>query len=36
MRRMIVIASALLLLTLLGIAWWESRRVKPVRVDPHA
>jgi hypothetical protein len=31
---MIVIASALLLLTLLGIAWWESRRVKPVALIP--
>jgi hypothetical protein len=34
MRRLIVIASALLLLTLLGIAWWESRRVKPVALTP--
>ena len=34
MRRMIVIASALLLLTLLGIAWQESRRVKPIALIP--
>ena len=34
MRRLIVIASALLLLTLLGIAWWESRGVKPVALIP--
>jgi hypothetical protein len=34
MRRLIVIASALLLLTLLGIAWWESQRVKPVALTP--
>jgi hypothetical protein len=34
MRRLIVLASALLLLTLLGIAWWESRRVKPVPLTP--
>ena len=34
MRRLIVIASALLLLTLLGIAWWENRRVKPVALTP--
>ena len=34
MRRLIVIASALLLLTLLGIAWWESRRVRPVALIP--
>ncbi len=34
MRRLIVIASALLLLTLLGIAWLESRRVKPVALTP--
>jgi hypothetical protein len=34
MRRLIVIASALLLLTLLGIAWWESRRLKPVALTP--
>jgi hypothetical protein len=34
MRRLIVIASALLLLTLLGIAWWESRRVKPIALIP--
>jgi hypothetical protein len=34
MRRLIVIASALLLLTLLGIAWQESRRVKPAALTP--
>ncbi len=34
MRRLIVIASALLFLTLLGIAWQESRRVKPVALTP--
>jgi hypothetical protein len=34
MRRLIVIASALLLLTLLGIAWWGSRRVQPVALAP--
>jgi hypothetical protein len=34
MRRLIVIASALLLLTLLGIAWWESRRVRPIALIP--
>jgi len=34
MRRLIVIASALLLLTLLGIAWWESRGVKPIALIP--
>ena len=34
MRRLIVIASALLLLTLLGLAWQESRRVKPVALTP--
>ena len=34
MRRLTVIASALLLLTLLGIAWWENRRVKPVALTP--
>ena len=34
MRRLIVIASALLLLTLLGIAWWESRRVTPEALTP--
>ncbi len=34
MRRLIVIASALLLLTLLGIAWQESHRVKPVALIP--
>jgi hypothetical protein len=34
MRRLIVIASALLLLTLLGIAWWESRGIKPVALTP--
>ena len=34
MRRLIVIASALLLLTLLGVAWWESRRPKPVALIP--
>ncbi len=34
MRRWIVIASALLLLTLLGIAWLESRRLKPVALTP--
>jgi Cytochrome c554 and c-prime len=34
MRRLIVIASALLLLTLLGIAWWESRAIKPVALTP--
>ena len=34
MRRLIVIASALLLLTLLGIAWWENRRPKPVALTP--
>jgi hypothetical protein len=34
MRRLIVIASALLLLTLLGIAWWESRRVQPIALTP--
>ena len=34
MRRLIVIASALLLLTLLGIAWLENRRVKPVALTP--
>jgi hypothetical protein len=34
MRRLIVVASALLLLTLLGIAWWESRRLKPVALTP--
>jgi len=34
MRRLIVIASALLLLTLLGIAWWESRRPTPVALTP--
>ncbi len=34
MRRLIVIASALLLLALLAVAWWESRRVKPVALTP--
>jgi len=34
MRRLIVIASALLLLTLLGIAWWESRLPRPVALTP--
>jgi hypothetical protein len=34
MRRLIVIASALLLLTLLGIAWQDSRRLKPVALTP--
>jgi hypothetical protein len=34
MRRLIVLASALLLLTLLGIAWQESRRIKPVAETP--
>ena len=34
MRRTIVISSALLLLTLLGIAWWESRGIKPVALTP--
>jgi hypothetical protein len=34
MRRLIVIASALLLLTLLGIAWWDSHRVRPVALIP--
>jgi hypothetical protein len=34
MRRLIVIASALLLLALFGIAWLESRRVKPVALTP--
>ncbi len=34
MRRLIVIASALLLVTLLGIAWLDSRRLKPVALIP--
>jgi len=34
MRRCIVIASTLLLLTMLAIAWWESRGVKPVALTP--
>jgi hypothetical protein len=34
MRRLIVIASTLLLLTLLGVAWWESRRPTPVALIP--
>jgi hypothetical protein len=34
MRRLIVIASALLLLTLLGIAWWDGHRVKPIALIP--
>ncbi len=34
MRRLIVIAISLLVLTLLGIAWWESRRLKPVALIP--
>jgi len=34
MRRLIVIASALLLLTLLGIAWQQIQRVKPVALIP--
>ena len=34
MRRLIVIASALLFLTLLGVAWWESLRLKPVALVP--
>jgi hypothetical protein len=34
MRRLIVIAAALLLLTMLGIAWQESRRLKPVALTP--
>jgi hypothetical protein len=34
MRRLIVIASALLLLTLLWIGWWESQRVKPIALIP--
>ena len=34
MRRLIVIASALLLLTLLVIAWQESHRVRPVALIP--
>ena len=34
MRRLVVIASALLLLTLLGIAWLETRRVNPVALTP--
>ena len=34
MRRLILIGSALLLLTLAGIAWWESRGVKPVALIP--
>jgi hypothetical protein len=34
MRRLIVIATALLLLTMLGIAWQEIRRLKPVALTP--
>jgi hypothetical protein len=34
MRRLIVLASALLLITLLGIAWWECRRVQPIALMP--
>ena len=34
MRRLIVLASALLLLTLLGIAWQASRRVKALALTP--
>ncbi len=34
MRRLIVIASALLLLAILAVAWWESRRIKPVALTP--
>ena len=34
MRRLLVFASALLLLTLLVVAWQESRRVKPVALTP--
>ena len=34
MRRLIVIASALLLVTLLIVAWLESHRVKPVALTP--
>ncbi len=34
MRRWIVIASALLFLTLLGIAWLESHRLEPVALTP--
>jgi hypothetical protein len=34
MRRLIVITFALLLIVLLGIAWWESHRVKPVALTP--
>ena len=34
MRRLIVIASALLLLTLLGIAWHESHRIRPIALIP--
>jgi hypothetical protein len=34
MRRLIVIASALLLLTLLGIAWQQSQRSKPIALIP--
>ncbi|MGB8211927.1 MAG: multiheme c-type cytochrome [Anaerolineales bacterium] len=34
MRRLIVFASGLLLLTLLGIAWWDSHRIKPVALIP--
>jgi hypothetical protein len=34
MRRTIVIASALLLLTLLGIAWQQSHRIKPIALIP--
>ncbi len=34
MRRLIVLASALLLISLVLIAWWESRRVEPVPLTP--
>ena len=34
MRRLIVVASALLLLVLIGIAWQASRRVKPIALVP--
>ena len=34
MRRLIVFASALLLLTLLVIAWWTARRPRPVVLVP--
>ena len=34
MRRLIVITSALLLLTLMGIGWQQSHRIRPIALIP--